>query len=387
LTRKRKRTFQKGYSNETEEPIDSATAAQLSAKKLKKSADLVQHHQHEFANMHQPLSGSNSLANTYNVASSSGNKISVQPTSIITASSWRAGELIAQKHLKQLDHASVATLSNEYQQHHQQSTKSATAPSNHVSSSHRSSSAPINPQPSSKQTSCSAAAASAQLASKKQKKTSSIQDYHLVAPTASDRNKIVGVKVNSPQSASKQANSNKLSSNKPYDLTDLHQYMKNQKLKRLYEINSEKERQRLQEDERKRKLSELYQKQRQQAALAAANGNAVSSTSPAVQQQQPPPPISSRTKQSTQAKPSGSNSNNNSNNNNSSGNSSNNKLQAHDQDISKVLMDRITYLLSDNDKLVEKQRRKYLKPTQNGDDSDNVINFFFNYIIMLTSEF
>ena len=54
--------------------------------------------------------------------------------------------------------------------------------------------------------------------------------------------------------------------------------------------------------------------------------------------------------------------NNNNNSNNNSGNSSHTKLQAYDQDISKVLLDKISHLLNDNDKLVERQRRKYLRP-------------------------
>ena len=237
-------------------------------KKLKKSSDLVSTTVTAAGCVSEYTA--NSLANTYNVQNSS-SKIAVAPqpsSSIITTSSWRMGEAIAQKHLKQQSSAAYTT---------DPSTSSAVY--THVT--HRSSSAPtsnitqpklISSTPSSSQQQ------QQQQSMRKQKKTSSIQDYHLIAPpppSSSSKVTNTNVKINSPQSASRLGGSKPTSSatslsSKPHDLSDLHQYMKNQKLKRLYEINSEKEKLKIQEEERKKKLSELYQKQRQQAAATAA---------------------------------------------------------------------------------------------------------------------
>jgi hypothetical protein len=121
-----------------------------------------------------------------------------------------------------------------------------------------------------------------------------------------------------------------LSSTKPYDLEGVHKYMNEKKTKRLYETRSERERQKKEEEERKRKLQELYKKQRSQ---------------PQQQQQQHIPHFSSTFKNksfaSTPAQAEA---------------STTNAKILYERDMSKVLQDKIAYLLNDNDKLVEMQR-------------------------------
>lgn len=203
-------------------------------------------------------------------------------SALITTSSWRIGENLAQKHIKSEPDKSIL-----YQ----------------VQYNPRSTSAPLNQSPQ---------------ALKKPKRT----ECHLVQaakPASTSATKTSSL--NSPQ-----LNKNK---SKPYDLNDIHKYIQSQKSKRLHETKSEKEKQKIQDEERKKKLQELYRKQRLQAIKSAQITNSASKL-------------------------------NNSNEKNCQ-NNSNNSSKVYEQDMSKLLMDRISHLLNDNDKLVEKQRKQILK--------------------------
>jgi hypothetical protein len=104
--------------------------------------------------------------------------------------------------------------------------------------------------------------------------------------------------------------------------------MQLQKTKRLYETKSEKEKSKIHDEERKKKLQELYRKQRKQLMSGAtsskqpASGNLFS--------------ISLKNEEAKQS----------------------NHHHSNEQDMSKVLLDKITYLLNDNDKLVDKQMKQ-----------------------------
>lgn len=116
---------------------------------------------------------------------------------------------------------------------------------------------------------------------------------------------------------------------KPYDLNDIQKYIQSQKSKRLHDTKSEKEKQKVQDEERKKKLQELYRKQRLHAIKSAQCTNSATKL-------------------------------NNSNEKASCHNNSTNLSKVYEQDMSKLLMDRISHLLNDNDKLVEKQRKQIL---------------------------
>ncbi|RNA42214.1 hypothetical protein BpHYR1_013387 [Brachionus plicatilis] len=194
-------------------------------------------------------------------------------SAIITTSSWRIGENLAQKHMKP------------------EPDKTMPAHPYQVQYNPRSNSAPVNQSPH---------------APKKTKRT----ECHLVASVAPKK----------PAVTSPQANKSK---SKPYDLNDIQKYIQSQKSKRLHDTKSEKEKQKMQDEERKKKLQELYRKQRLQALKSAQ----IASTSKL-------------------------------NNSSEKANSSNNSSKLYDQDMSKILMERISHLLNDNDKLVEKQRKQ-----------------------------
>ncbi|CAF0778521.1 unnamed protein product [Brachionus calyciflorus] len=219
-------------------------------------------------------------------------------TGIITTSSWRVGEAMAQKHVKQ--------------QHINEQEKNLIAHPYQLQYNSRSTSAPVNQSPQS---------------AKKIKRT----ECHLVqtqVPTSSKTStKTITNNVSSPQ-----LNKNK---QKPYDLNDIQKYIQSQKSKRLHETKSEKEKQKIQDEERKKKLQELYRKQRLQAIKSAQ--------------------INSSSKLNNSNEKHGSHNNSANNSTEKAGSS-----KLYEQDMSKMLMDRISHLLNDNDKLVEKQRKQYL---------------------------
>ena len=114
------------------------------------------------------------------------------------------------------------------------------------------------------------------------------------------------------------------SSSKAYDLEH-----KNQKIKRIYENKSDKERLKREDEERKRKLQEIYRKQRSSQLDTRKEVKASNSatTNPSTSLTDSKQLIS-------------------------------NKF-LYEQDMSKILLDKITHLLNDNDKLVEKQRQQF----------------------------
>lgn len=179
---------------------------------------------------------------------------------IITASSWRVGELLVQKQLKEnLTNNASSQINN---------TKNRSLINDNKQKS--------------KRTEC-----------------------HLIdtIPVKLEKKTIIKEK------QTKQLNS------KPYDLDGLHKYMIDKKTKRLYETKTEKEKQKKEDEERKRKLQELYKKQRIQNNLTNTN-----------KRERP--------------------------------NNENDSKFLYEQDMSKILQDKITHLLNDNDKLVNRQRKQ-----------------------------
>lgn len=143
--------------------------------------------------------------------------------------------------------------------------------------------------------------------------------------------------------------SSTLNKGKSYDVNDVHKYMQSKKSKRIYEIKNEKEKQKREDEERKKKLAELYRKQRSQTASSSGLHENL------------------RTKSVKLGNKNDSNSSNEfqdmglgkpSNNNTSSNLIGHKTSKLYEQDMSKILLDKITYLLNDNDKLVEKQRKQ-----------------------------
>jgi hypothetical protein len=172
-------------------------------------------------------------------------------------------------------------------------------------------------------------------------------------------------------------NINSGSKAKPYDVDDVQKYMQSKKTKRIYETKSEKEKQKKEDEERKKKLAELYRKQRAQTAAGTnsmAHG-AIDSSSNIVPQTST---LTSSTAQRSKSMKILSNKNDSSSSNeyhDSTVHGSNQNLKfianssigitkpssshkLYEQDMSKILLDKITHLLNDNDKLVEKQRKQ-----------------------------
>jgi hypothetical protein len=237
-------------------------------------------------------------------------------SSLISTSSWRAGEAIAKKQLRQ--HLAAQQEQLQQLQHGHpintiefELTSTAKKDQTHQSrineNNHDTSDSPSR-KSKPKRTECQligSAAASSKSKSQNAQKTTST----------------------SPSSKNK---------NKPYDLKDVHKYMQTQKAKRITEVKSEKEKQKKENEERRRKLQELYEKQKKQAAL----NNDIKRIVNPNEDQQPAKGI-------------------NSNNIDSAKSRLNPKSSSYvEQDMSKVLMDKISYLLNDNDKLVDKQRQQ-----------------------------
>ena len=145
----------------------------------------------------------------------------------ISASSWRIGEAIVQKQLKQ-------------HLRQQKQTKDPNAE-------------PKTPdEPKLQKRSESAALASSHSPySTRVKRT----DCHLVSES----------KPTSHLKHSQSTSQTKTAKGKAYEASDVQEYIKNQKKKRIYESKSEKEKQNREKEERKKKLEELYRKQRSQA--------------------------------------------------------------------------------------------------------------------------
>jgi hypothetical protein len=234
-------------------------------------------------------------------------------TGIITTSSWRIGEVIAQKQLKDF-HMATQKIDNN------------TADLVKLSDKENDS----KPSQTSQQT-------------KKPKRI----ECHLV-----NTNNIPNNTSSKPQQnehiEKSLLTSNNSKSNKPYDLTDVHKYMQIQKTKRLYEIKNEKEKSKRDDEERKKKLQELYRKQRKQ--LLNNNNNTK-------------PTGSSTTTVNNIFSLSIKNENNNTD------------KQSNDQDMSKMLHDKIIHLLNDNDKLVDKQI-KQLNMTSSHNSNNNKAHKF-----------
>lgn len=346
------------------EPLDSVLSHQLAAKKLKKSSELIHHHHHHHhAYEASSSTGSNLIAvnNTYSlsgrsqvVGASVGSQQPTNPTSIITASSWRVGEALAQKHIK---HQQVGSDNKDNMS---------------TIGSHRSSSVPNNAKmPSSSTTSASSNTLnkSSPVGKKIKKPTSSMQDYHLIPPssaiTSSIRSKLSAVTKLATNSSSPQQSKTAVAKSKPYDSSEVQQFMRNQKLKKLYDADKDK---RAQDEERRRKLNELSQKQQQRTAptLSITINNSESKTSANIRvpSSVTTPVTSMQIKKSSPQNISA---------NNNSGNSS---------DISKAMSEKINNLLNDNDKEQQRQR-KYLRPITNtlsNHDNENVISLISLYI-------
>ena len=142
---------------------------------------------------------------------------------------------------------------------------------------------------------------------------------------------------------------------------EVQQYIQSQKSKRLHEIKSEKEKLKQKEEERKKRLQELYQKQRRKTATQNSNNNNNNSASTTPtggnmhyqRGNSSVPPLSSYHSLSASSHNKTSKSTSNDNNN------SHKPSNFYEQDMSKVLMDKISYLLNDNDKLVDRQRARF----------------------------
>lgn len=143
----------------------------------------------------------------------------------------------------------------------------------------------------------------------------------------------------------------------------------------MYETRSEKEKQKREDEERKKKLAELYRKQRAQTASANSgtsgmdNNNHGGSTqmrtksmkltksdSLSSNEYHEGGVMNSNPSKLTSSSLGGTGSFNAAGNSGISGSAKSNKL--YEQDMSKILLDKITHLLNDNDKLVEKQRKQ-----------------------------
>ena len=131
---------------------------------------------------------------------------------------------------------------------------------------------------------------------------------------------------------------------KPYDVDDVQKYMQSKKTKRIYETKSEKEKQKREDEERKKKLAELYRKQRSQTTVVTSAANVDSLITA---QRSKSVKLTGKGESITgdyhevSGKPVGQS-----------------KSKIYEQDMSKILLDKITHLLNDNDKLVEKQRKQ-----------------------------
>ena len=236
-------------------------------------------------------------------------------TGIITASSWRIGEVLAQKQLKDLHLTQKIDNTNTNDLIKLIDKENESKPS----------------QSSSQQI-------------KKPKRT----ECHLV-------NTINNSSSSKPQQneqieKSLQSSSTNNKSNKPYDLSDVHKYMQLQKTKRLYEIKNEKEKSKRDDEERKKKLQELYRKQRKQLL----NNNNINPT-----------------------KQVGSSSTTINNIFSLSIKNENNSIdkQSNDQDMSKMLHDKIVHLLNDNDKLVDKQIKNSNMASSNNSNTNKTHKF------------
>lgn len=246
-------------------------------------------------------------------------------SSLISTSSWRAGEAIAKKQLKQHLAAQQEQL-QQLQHGHPINTiefeltsttkKEQTHQSRINENNHDTSDSPSR-KSKPKRTECQLIGSAAAAASSKSKS----QNAQKTTST-------------SPSSKNK---------NKPYDLKDVHKYMQTQKAKRITEVKSEKEKQKKENEERRRKLQELYEKQKKQAAL----NNDIKRIVNPNEDQQLAKGMSSNNIDSAKSR-------------------LNPKPSSYvEQDMSKVLMDKISYLLNDNDKLVDKQRQQQQQQSSN----------------------
>ncbi len=178
--------------------------------------------------------------------------------------------------------------------------------------------------------------------------------------------------------------------------------MQSKKTKRIYETKSEKDRQKREDEERKKKLAELYRKQRTQTATASA-----------------PPPTADNNSHQPSAQPRAKSAKASKNDSLSSneyhetaannpsklasgnpgglgsssavcgGSGKGNKL--YEQDMSKILLDKITHLLNDNDKLVEKQRKQLHVTKSNNQKvlsqvSSKRVDFMVDFILIFLCE-
>lgn len=143
----------------------------------------------------------------------------------------------------------------------------------------------------------------------------------------------------------------------------------------MYETRSEKEKQKREDEERKKKLAELYRKQRAQTASANSGTTSLDnnthggstqmrtksmkltkSDSLSSNEYHEGGVLNSNPSKLTSSSQGGAGSfNSAAGNSGVSGSAKSNKL--FEQDMSKILLDKITHLLNDNDKLVEKQRK------------------------------
>lgn len=168
---------------------------------------------------------------------SSSRELLNKPSCIITASSWRVGEALAQKQLK----------------HHQKTPLSSTVDLNDQTSNRTSRSKSKKDLSISDQKSSSRSPRQTNL---KLKKTEHFLVDDQIPVKDTNKNK---------QKTPNQPDKYKASKHtKSYDLEDVHKYMLDKKTKRLFATKSEKQKQKREEEERKRKLAELYQKQRLQ---------------------------------------------------------------------------------------------------------------------------
>ena len=277
----------------------------------------VQHFEH----LHQALNPTLLSASANGAAHfKSSSKQSNSGGGLISASSWRIGEAIVQKQLKQ-----------HIRQQKQHIKETAEAKADDFKPNEAKSSGPKRSE------STNNAQNNHSPYSNRTKRT----ECHLVQETPSNRaatghSKAVNTQGKQQQQQQQHSNVKSVKS-KSYQTSDLQNYIDNQKKKRSNDLKSEKEKQSREKEERKKKLEELYRKQRSQAVTVR------NQTTPEPVVAYAPTLRSQRRVDNSKFKQIEDKS--------LERDSSKNKLN-YEQDMSKVL------LLNDNDKLVEKRKQQ-----------------------------
>ena len=270
-------------------------------------------------------------------------------TGIITTSSWRIGEAIAKKQLKQ-----------HFQQLQENDNRSKPSPKNTNSNENSPIQTNANKRVKQQQkyTEC-------QLISPNPTTTkTNIQQQHQQPSSKYNLNTnahipLTNVKSSAPPpppSSTNKNNTNKSS-------YDVQKYMQAQKSKRLHEIKSEKEKLTQKEEERKKRLQDLYQKQRRttsaSAGITTTATTVATATTPTSSSTMLANNIQYQRGNSSVPPPNHQHLHTKISKSTNSGTDTQKVSNFYEQDMSKVLMDKISYLLNDNDKLVDRQRARF----------------------------